>query len=913
VNGLGEVTAAVMAVLCRALPAALRETYGAEIVGSFRAGYDSRRQTRGRVSAVVFASRSVLDLVITVARERAGVRKDGRRMRLEVGTELRRAVRSLLRSPGFSAGGILVLSLGIGVNAAMFTALKSLLLTSPAYPSAERLVLVDLVERTSASGSVASYPWSYPKFERFRAVESGPFEQLAGFSPWSATLVTETQSVKASLEFVSWSYLTMLGARPASGRLFGAAEDEAAAPSAVAILSHRFWMSQFGGDAAVVGRVVEVESKPVEIAGVMSPGFVALTGDVDMWMPMTSSALLLGRPMVEQAQAHWFRVVGRLREGVTLTSAAARSEDEVRRAAAQFASPMPGTVMTATVTSLRDARVHPAAKTAVLVLSGAALLVLLIACANLAGLLLARGLERRREIAVQVALGARRSRVMFGLLAESLTLAAAGGTAGLAVAQMGVVAMRSVWPERFAMSAGSGGGFAALRAIDVRALSLDPVVIAFAAGLALLTGLVFGLIPALQLSSVRGNDALRYGARLTGAERTERYRSALIAGEVALALVLLVGAGLMMGTLVRLIRVDRGFDAVNVLTFSYGIPRTSARAQNVAAFHEELLEQLRAAPRIVGAAAGCMAPMAGRCQITSVSAVQGMPSIEASDRPEIGMHRVSDGWFETMRVPLMAGRSFNALDRETTLPVTLLNRTAVRRLFGAEDPLGRTISVPGKFGESQDYTVVGVVGDVLHGAPADGVMAEAYLSMRQAAPRDVSIVVRTAGNPLDVVPAIRERLRALEPGIALANVRTAKQIDAGTTADTRAMLWLLGVFAVSAALLSAVGIWSVVAYAVNRRSREIGVRMALGAHARDVVTMVARRGVRAALLGLLLGVPVALAGSRLLQVLLFGMQPTDARVYVMAAAALCAIAFVASWVPARRATSVDPVRAMRAD
>jgi len=816
----------------------------------------------------------------------------------------------MARSPGFTTAAILVLGLGIGVNAAVFRALESLLLSAPPYPEPDGLVLVDLSERSAETGAQA-HPWSYPKFEQFRGLEAGAFEALAGFAPWSVTLVTSSQSLRVPLEFVSAEYLTMLGATAWRGRLPGAADDDPAAPSAVAVMSARLWQAQFGNEY-VAGQTVEIEGRPVEIVGVMDRGFAALTGAVDVWMPMTSSALLFGRAMVAQSQAHWFRVMGRLRSGVSVEAAAARAETAVRQAEREFTSPMPGRTMTATVRLLRDARVHPSARAAVLVLAGAALLVLLIACANLAGLLLARGLARRHEVAVQVALGARRSRVVFGLLVEHFVLAGAGGIAGLGVAQLGILALRGAWPERFAMSAGGGGGFAALRALDAGALSLDPATLTFAAGLTLLTGLLFGLAPALNLSSAQGSDALRAGARLANAARTARYRTGLIAVEVALALVLLAGAGLMMSTMTRLLRVDRGFDAQNLLTFSYSIPRSSVHSRDAWAFHAELLAQLRTDARVAGAATGCAAPMSGHCVLTSVAAAEGRPPIEESARPQIGMHRISDDYFETLGVAILSGRAFDARETASSLPVAILNRTAVRQLFGNEDPLGRTLSIPAKFGPAQVYTVVGVAGDVLHGGPAGGMMAEAYLPMRQAAPRDASVIVRTTVAPIELVPAIRARLRALEPGIAMADVRTAESIDAVAMADTRVMLWLLGIFAVSAVLLSAIGIWSVVAYTVSQRTREIGVRMALGAEAREVVRLVLRSGARAAALGVILGVPAALAASRLLQGLLFGTQPADPRVHAVAAVTLAAVALLAGWIPALRATRVDPMRSMRA-
>jgi putative ABC transport system permease protein len=386
----------------------------------------------------------------------------------------------------------------------------------------------------------------------------------------------------------------------------------------------------------------------------------------------------------------------------------------------------------------------------------------------------------------------------------------------------------------------------------------------------------------------------------------------LIAAEVGLALVLLVGAGLMTATMVRLIQVDRGFDSDDLLTFSYAIPRTSSRAQDAAALHLEFLDRIRADGRVVDVAAGCIAPMAGHCMVATASTAKGR-TIPDAERPQIGFHQVSDDYFRTLRSPLLSGRTFGLSDTETSPPVAILNRTAARTLFGDNDPLGQAITIPSKVGQGQDYTVIGVVSDVLYNRPEEGVMPELYFSIRQMETRAVTVLVRTAGNPLDLMPAITAQLHTLETGASISDVATAREIGSEATADTRVVLWLLGFFAGSALLLAAVGIWGVVSYAVSQNTRELGVRMALGARTGEVVGLMLRRGAAAAGVGVLLGIPAALATSRLMSSLLFGVQSTDPRVYLAAAAGLSGVTLIASFIPARRATRIDPVRAMRVE
>lgn len=891
------------------LPARLRGDYGTGILGTFEDGYSERRSRGGVRPAVWFTARTVFDLLLTAFRERRRGRGRGHHaMGGGLATDVRGAVRALRRSPGFTVAAVLVLALGIGVNATIFTAVKATLLTPLPWPGEDRLVLVDLVERTERYPEGRAFAWSLPKFELLRSGGFDAVDRLAAIGSRTATLVSGQNAARVRLEFVTPDYLPLLGARPFVGR-FTAAGDEAGAAS-VAVLGYDLWMSRFGGDRGVIGRTVEIESVPVEVIGVVDRGFDGVTGGVDAWVPLTAAGQLFDRAMLD-ADVHWFQAIGTLRPGVPLEEAGQRLDIAARRIDEVYPSLDPTVERGGAVRLLRDLRRNAAARTAVLVLSGAAALVLLIACANLAGLLLARGVSRRHEMAIRSALGGGRWRIARGLLAESLALATLGGMAGLAIAKFGVLILRAAWPDRFLTSSS-----ASIRAMDVTSLSIDPAVLLFAVLITVATGVAFGILPALQLSADRPGDALRGGGHRVTTGSTRRGpdgRTVLIAIEVALALVLVVGAGLMTSSLVGLLRVDRGFDSSNLLTFTYGIPRTSAAAADPTRLHEQFLDRLVADGRITSAAAACSVPMRGRCVISPVVSLDGEPPFALDSQPRVGVEFVTDAWFETLRVPVLAGRTFGAGDVASSPLVAVINRRAASALFPDGDPVGRTLTLGyGPRGEQGSYTVIGVVGDVLFDRPEQGTMADIFTSLHQDPSNTVSVLVRTNVAPIEVLPAITDQLRAIEPGAALHSVATAAQIAARTTADTRVVLWLLAVFAAFAVLLAATGVWSVVAHTVGQRRRELGIRMALGAPAHDVVSLMLRQGAVAAGIGLLAGIPAAFGATRLLSALLFGVSPADPWIYGLAASGLTAITLTASLIPALQASRIDPVREMRA-
>ncbi len=695
---------------------------------------------------------------------------------------------------------------------------------------------------------------------------------------------------------------------PAVGRDLEAADD---APDAepVALLSHGLWRARFGADPGVVGRTVTLNGRPVAVAGVAPAGFRGLSGDADLLVPVHTGAALTAPFLVSGGQAHWLQAVGRLRPEASLEALRSQMAAVGEAAEAAFPDSDPTAVRSGGARSLLEARIHPQARQSLLVLSAAAMLLLLVACANLAGLFVARAGGRSRETAVRMALGAGRWRAARGALAESLLLAAAGGALALLVARAGVDLLAAAWPERFLY-----GGWN-LRFADPTAMGLDGSALAVAAGLALLTGLASGLLPALAAARRDPGRDLRAGATgaLGGGGRRGSLRGGLVAAEVAVTLVLVMGAGLLFRSLAELRAVDRGVDPEGLLVFEYSLPRTSAWAEDPVAFHQAYLERLRALPGVRSASLGCAAPLGGHCMITLVRRA-GATRYPEGSRPDIGVDFVAPGFFETLGVPVLRGRAFEPRDRRDSPPVVVLNEAAARRLFPDGGALGRKVAMGVSLTPegSEGAEVVGIVGDVLYDTPEKGVMPEAYLSMHQQEGGS-TVFLRAEGEPVALLPAARSILARLDPDVPLFGARTLEDLEARATADTRVLGALLAVFAGLALLLAATGVWAVVAHTVVRRTRELGLRVALGACPGSVVALVVRQGVGPAVAGVLVGAGAAWLGGRALRGLLYQVSPTDPATLAGAALFLLTVSALAAWLPARRATRVDPMEALRAE
>jgi len=658
-------------------------------------------------------------------------------------------------------------------------------------------------------------------------------------------------------------------------------------------------------------RRVVLNGKRFEVVGVAPRGFSGLSGDAALWLPMASAAELFSSFMIRGPQAHWLHVVGRLAEGATLAQARAQVEAIGRGIAEAFPLGDPSVVYGADVRSLGEVRVNEQARAAVLLLSVAAALVLLVACANLSGLLLARARRQARDGAVRLAVGASRWRLIRASLVESALLACLGGGAGVLVALWGTRAMAAAWPSRFLVS-----GVGEMRVTDPASLALDPAVLGFALFVTAATALLVGLAPAVRTSRSDVAASLREAAGAT--RRVRRVlgmdgRAALVGAQVALALVLLVGTGLVGRSMQRLLDVDLGFDPDHLLTFAYTIPRADAWADDANAFHDRYVERIAALPGVRDVSLGTP-PLSGHWSITLVQDVRGHEPIPQGEGPAIGVHLVGDGYFEMLGVPLLEGRTLDARDGWDAHPTLVISRTAAQRLFPDEDPVGQSLKIGISADGKEAYAeVVGVVGDVRYGPPDEDPIPEAYYALREFGDRSVHVLVRTSADPLSLVPAVRAELGELDPDLAIFSVTTGRDLVARSTGDRRVVLALLALFAMVTVLLAATGTWGIVAYAVADRRRELGLRMALGARGGRVVGMVLAQSAGAALAGLLVGLGGAWAGARLLSAFMYETSPRDPLAFAGAASTLLAVVLVASWLPGRRATWVDPSEALRAE
>jgi predicted permease len=888
----------------RLYPRRLRERYGEEMVATFEAA----RLNRGGWRRVWYAVRAMWDVVRSSAVERRSRRSAGdsrrRRGRGEFGTDLRIAARSLGRTPLFTLSAVVVLALGIGANGALFSALRATVFGELAYPEADRLVLLDLTE-SSTLGPVdagRAFPWSWPKFEVLEETAGRLADPVAAYATRTVTLAEGGEPARLTMEVASPDYFDVLGVRPAVGREFAAADEAEGVLRAV--LSDGLWRGRFGGSPAVLGRVVAMSGKPVEVIGVAPAGFRGLSGRADLWVTIHTGAALVAPFLVSAGQAHWLSGIGRLVPGAAIESLRAQMQAVGKAAEAAYPDPDPTFERSGDARLLRDARVTRDARRAVLVLTVAAGLVLLIACANLAGLLLARASRRGRETAVRLALGGGRWRVARAALAESLLLAGAGGAAGVVVAWAAAGWIVRAWPERFL-----DGGWN-LRFVDAQALGPDWSVLLASGVLALLTGALCGLAPALAATRSAPAGALRAGPDGRGPRRgLPDTRSLLVGLELAAALVLLAGTGLMVASFRRLQHVDRGIDTRNVLSFQWSLPRGSTWAP--ADFQAALLEGLARIPGVAEATIGCSVPLGGHCMITRVSSADGREIADA-DRKPIGVQYIAANYFETLGARLLRGQLFDGTERPDTRPVVILSRQAAETFFPDGDALGGTLTMGADPATETPAEVIGIVDDILYDRPEQGTMPEAYFSFHQVADGTTGLV-RGTTDPLALVPAIRGVVQSLDPELPIFSVRTLADMEARATGDTRIVLTLLVAFAVLALVLAATGIWAVVAYAVSLRRREMGIRMALGAGPRGIVRLVVRRAVGIVSVGVAAGLLASWWLTRLLQAMLFDVRPDDRTPLLAAASMLAAVALFAAWLPARGATRVDPLETLRAD
>ncbi len=832
-------------------------------------------------------------------------------------SDLRYALRSLRKSPGYSLLCVVALALGIGANGAIFSLVDALMLRPLPYPHPEQLTLAYLVP----GGAVRALgpertPWSYPKVQTLVATQRA-FSEIAAFVSDSVNLTGAGEPERLQMEMVSPSYFHLLGVRAAAGRTFVAADGKAGDP-VVAVVGEGLWRRRFGADPGLVGRTLHLGKVRVTVVGVVSGRFRGLTGEAEIWVPVTAAAELWYPQALTEVGNHYLEVVGRLHPGVTPGRLAA--EMERVGAVVQRANPMPpeiddGTVWGARAVSLAEARRDPTVRRALVVALAAVGAVLLIACANLAALALARAAGRRRDFAIRRAVGASGARLVRQALFESVLLALAGAAAGLVPAAWIVRGLAAIRPE----SLGTWGvGSAEL--YDLATAGLDLRVVLFCAVVAVATAVLFGIAPALATRRLQLASDLRAGgasvagrAGHSGLHRAGASRGLLVAGQMALAMVLLVGAGLLVRSLWALQHVALGFEPDGVLTFALAPPSGAYDDSTAGPFHESLLERLRGLPGVETVALGGCPPASGEagCNSTVLTSIDGR-QVPPAPLIRLGWHKVSGDYFRALGVPVRAGRTFDAHDRDGAPRVVILNETAARRLFPGGDAVGHRLQM-GTMGLSGDVhaEVIGVVDDVRYHRLEDEPTAEAYLPDAQVTLARTTVFVRSSGDPLALVPAVRAAVQGVDRELPIYRVRTLDEQLGFALSKARFGSLLLAVFALMALGLAAVGVYGILAQTVSARWREIGLRMALGAAGGEVERLVLRQGMAVALAGALAGVALALPATAALRSLLYGVPARDPWTLAGVTVLLLLVALIACVGPARRAARLDPARLLR--
>jgi putative ABC transport system permease protein len=799
--------------------------------------------------------------------------------------DLRYALRTYRRSPGFALVAVLTLALGIGLNTAIFSVVNGVLLRPLPYRDPATLVALHHVhpEKAPKGG-----PFSREDFEDLKTGATG-FGSLAAYfyDPGHSTmnLTGDGEPRRVQGAFVSPEFFPVLGVQAAHGRTLRPDENVPGADRVV-VLSDPFWRSRFGADPDVVGRTVSLDGKVFTVAGVMPPSFAFPARDVEVWAPLT----LIGEEMIPRDRGMRFlQMVGRLRPGSDASAALSSADAVLARLATAYPASNAGWTR-ARVETVRDSLVGPV-KPALLVLLGTVALVLLVACANLANLLLARASAREREIAIRTALGAGHARLVRQLLTENLLLALLGGATGLALAGVGVKAL-------VALSAGT-----IPRSDEV---GLDLRVALFALFLSLLTVGIFGLAPALRAARSATGESLREGGRGGTARRGGRLRDGLVLAQTAVAMVLLVGAGLLINSFWRLVSVDPGFRPESVLVASFTIPMERyGSPADVKEYRSEVLRRVGEVPGVVAVGASTAQPLQGGGEPMEFT-IPGRSGDDAVLRPASGTLLVTSGYFKALGVPLLHGRTFDAADEAKGGPkVLVINRAAAGRYWPGADPVGQTVHAG-----PEAWTVVGVVGDVRNEGLATEAEPALYFPLGRVARIVTTLFVRTSGEPGAAAAAVRDAIHAADPLQPIAELRPLRSAMADTVAQPRFFTLLLGLFGGLAMLLAALGLYGVVAYSVTRRTAEIGIRMALGARAADVVAMVVGRAAQPMVLGIALGAVGAWMLSRLMASMLFQVRPTDPATFAAAALLLAVVGLLASWIPARRAARIDPASAL---
>ena len=796
--------------------------------------------------------------------------------------DLRFGLRMLLKRPGFTLIAVLTLSLGIGANTAIFSIVNALLLRPLPFPESERLVFLSEKSQEGERMDVA-----YPNFADWRE-RAQTFIGMA--TEYTSSFILSGVEKPARLEgrIGNWNFFQLLGVNPELGRLFNESDDRYGAPRTV-MLSHEVWQARFGGEPGIIGNAISLDDQSYTVIGILPRGFEYLER-ADLFVPI-GHFLGPDAPLGNRGNTTFLHGLARLKPGVTL----AQANNEMDRLGQQLALEYPAVNAgkSAKAESLHDV-MSESVRQSLWVLFGAVGFILLIACINVANLMLVRAAERHKELAVRIALGAGRLRIVRQVLTESLLISSLGGVCGVLLGQWMLQGLLAMAPPEIPRLSSVG---------------LNTSVLLFALGIAVATSLLCGFLPALQSSKADLQTALKEGGRSATGVGREGMRKGLLIAEVSLSLVLLVGAGLLVRSMHRVLHVDLGFNADNLLTMRVRLPDGRYDSDRRRIFYDECLERVAAVPGVRSAALTYSLPIRGSNWGSFFYAAD-KPVPSRVDLPISDYIPVSRNYFETMGMHLLRGRAINAADTEEAAPVVVVNETLARRIWPGEDAVGKRLKqgYPEKTGPWRE--VVGVVNDVKFEGAERPTAMQTYMPYTQESRPSVGVVIRT-DNPLSVAASVEEAIHSIDRDLPISSILTMDQLIGISLAQRRLVLVLLASFAVLAAVLSAVGIYGVISYAVRQRTHELGIRMALGAQVGDVLKMIITQGLKLAAIGVALGLGAAWAMTRWMESLLFDVRPQDPLTFGAIAVALLLIALVACWIPARRATKVDPMTALR--
>jgi predicted permease len=804
--------------------------------------------------------------------------------------DLSYGLRSLLKHPGFTVIAVITLALGIGANTAMFSVINAVLLRPLPYHEPNRLVTI---WEESPGRGMYQMPVSFANLHDW-VDQNHSFEKISAYTFTNLNLTGVGEPARLSAVRSSANLFPLVGGAPLLGRTFLPEEDKEGG-NRVVILGHALWQSRFGSDSGIVGRSLTLNDQSYTVVGVMSSNFQfpvgfgymgkVLNEPIDLYVPLAAS----GRE-TERGNYSFF-AMGRLKPGITIEQARADMTTIESRLEQQYPDGNTGIGINLVATQEQTVKeIRPA----LLVLLGAVAFLLLIACANIANLLLARGASRQKEFAIRAALGASRSRVLRLLLTESVMLALAGGCLGLLLALWGTEALMALTPDNIPR---------------LNEVGVDARVFGFTLAVSLLTGIVFGLIPALHAAKPDLNEALKEGSRGSMASAAgKRTRSILVAVEIALSLVMLIGAGLMIKSFLRLQQMNLGFNPDHVLAVSLSLSSSRyPEDRQQAAFFQEALERLQSLPGIQSAGATTGLPLTLEMSGSDFR-IEGHPEPEAGKEMIINTRSVSPGYFGTLGISLIKGRDFSNRDKRDAPAAAIINNDLARIYFPGEDPIGKRIT----FDDGGSWiSIVGIIGDVKQLGLDSSAKPEVYFPYLQVAAPSMSLVVRTTSNPLSLAAGVKSQIQLIDKDLPIDEAKTMQQLLAESISGRRFNMLLLSVFAVVALVLAIVGIYGVMSYTVTQRTHEIGIRLAVGAQPRDVFRMVIGQGMVLAMIGVAFGLVGAFALTRLMTTMLFGVEPTDPATFVGIAVLLTSVTLVACYIPGRRATKVDPLVALR--